>query len=186
MGIIRNFGANFKAAASILMNMPVRNEIGIRGHFHFECFDKNGGLRWEEKVNNILVNVGLDDILDKWLKGSGYTASMFVGLKDTGTAIAADTMASHGSWTTITPYSDGTDPALVLGSVSSQSVDNAASKATFNINATDEVFGAFVKTDNTKGGTAGTLISVVDFGSSRNVVNGDTLNVTATYTSASV
>jgi len=186
MSIIKNMGANFKAAADIIMNGPVKSGVGIMGHFHFECYDKHGILKWEEKVSNLIVNVGLDDILDKWLKGSGYTASAFVGLKDTGAAIAANTMGTHTEWATITPYSDATDPALTLGSVASQSVDNSASKATFNINATDEVFGAFVKTDNTKGGTAGILFSVVDFGASRNVVNGDTLNVTVTYTSASV
>ena len=56
-------------------------------------------------------------------------------------------------------------------------MDNSAAKAVFNINATDEVFGAFLKDDSTKGGTAGILYGAGDFGASRNVENGDTLNV---------
>lgn len=150
-----------------------------------ECFDKDGHLKWKEEVPNIVVNVGLDDLLDKYFKGSTYTAAFYVGLKGTGTAVAADTMASHASWSEITAYSEGTRQTLTLGTVSSQSVDNSASKASYSINGSATVAGAFVTTNNTKGGTTGTLYGAADFSSSRAVVNGDTLNVTVTLTAAS-
>jgi len=53
----------------------------------------------------------------------------------------------------------------------------------FSINATTTVGGAFLTSDNTKGGTTGTLFSAADFQSpgDRSVVNGDTLNVTYTF-----
>jgi hypothetical protein len=45
------------------------------------------------------------------------------------------------------------------------------------------VAGAFLTTDNTKGGTAGTLFSASDFtGGDRLLQSGDTLNVTYTFT----
>lgn len=173
------------AKASIDMKKQIDEKIGIKGSYHFVCKDKDGNVKWTEDVDNIVVNVGLDDILDKYLDGSSYTAAFFMGLKDTGTPVAADTMALHASWGTITPYSNATDPALVWDAVSGQSIDNSGSPCVFNINATDDVYGAFLKTDNTKGGTAGTLLSVVDFSSARSVESGDTLNVTATFTMAS-
>jgi hypothetical protein len=48
------------------------------------------------------------------------------------------------------------------------------------------VGGAFLTSDNTKGGTTGTLFSAADFSApgDRSVVNGDTLNVTYTFSLA--
>ena len=156
----------------------------LKTRWHVQCLGPDGQEKWVEEFDNLVVNAGLDDSLDKHLKGSAYTAAWYVGLKDTGTPVAADTMASHASWATITPYSDATDPAATFGTVSGQSVDNSASKAVFNINATDTVFGAFLKDNSTKGGATGTLYGVGDFAASRGVANGDTLNVTITCTAA--
>jgi len=160
--------------------------LSIRTVWRAECVRPDGSVRWVVEIANITVNVGLDDILDKYFKGSAYTASFFMGLKDTGIPVAADTMASHASWATITPYSDATDPAATFGAVASQSISNSASPAVFNINATDTVFGAFLKDNNTKGGATGLLFGVLDFGSPRAVVNLDVLNVTVTIASSSV
>ncbi len=162
------------------------NGLGFRNHYVVECFDKDGNLKWRESSWNTVVNVGLDDVLDKYFKGSAYTAAFYVGLKGTGTIAAADTMASHAGWSEITDYSESVRQTLTLGSVSSQSVDNSASKAVFSINGTATVDGLFLVTNSTKGGTSGTLYGVVAFtGGSRSVVDGDTLNVTATLTAAS-
>jgi hypothetical protein len=62
-------------------------------------------------------------------------------------------------------------------------VTNTASKATFNITGTATVGGAFLTSNNTVGGTTGTLFSAADFQSpgDRSVVNGDTLTVTYTF-----
>jgi len=51
------------------------------------------------------------------------------------------------------------------------------------MNATSTVAGAFVVSNNaTSSATTGTLYGVVDFGSSRGVISGDTLTVTVTLT----
>jgi hypothetical protein len=65
-------------------------------------------------------------------------------------------------------------------------VTNSASPAVFNINGTTTVGGAFLTSENTKGGTTGTLFSAADFGSpgDRSVVNSDTLSVTYTFSLA--
>ena len=156
----------------------------IAGRFRVECVGADGKLKWVEEFDNLVVNVGLDDALDKYFKGSAYTATHYVGLKGTGAAAAGDTMASHAGWAEITPYSDATRPAFTPGAVAAQSVDNSASKASFSINATATVFGAFLTTNNAKGGTTGTLYSAGDFAASRAVVSGDTLNVTYTATAS--
>jgi hypothetical protein len=177
-----NMGANM--AAGLEANSKSDYGVSFKNTYKFECFDKDGNLKWTEEVHNIVVNAGLNDLLTQYFKGSAYTASFFVGLKNTGTPVAADTMASHGSWTENATYSNATRPALTLGSVASQSVDNSASKAVFNINGSTTIFGAFVTTNSTVSGTTGTLYGAADFGASRAVVNGDTLNVTVTLTAS--
>jgi len=81
-------------------------------YFRVECFDKDGNLKWADTIANLVVNVGLNDALDKYFKGSTYTASHFVGLTTaTPTVAAADTMASHAGWTESVVYSNATRPA---------------------------------------------------------------------------
>jgi hypothetical protein len=65
-------------------------------------------------------------------------------------------------------------------------VTNTASPAVFNINGSATVGGAFLTSNDTKGGTTGTLFSAADFGSpgDRSVVNSDTLSVTYTFSLA--
>jgi len=160
-------------------------DIKLENTWTVICKDAEGREKWREVNDNLVTNAGLDDILDKYLKGSSYTAAWYVGLKGAGTAVAADTMSSHSSWSEITDYSQSARPTLTLGTVSSQSVDNSASVETFSINGTATVAGAFVVSDSTKSGTSGTLYGVVDFTTSRSVISGDTLEVTVTLTSAS-
>jgi hypothetical protein len=149
--------------------------------YSVRCFDANGVEKWHEEVPNLVVNVGLNDILDKYFKGSTYTAAWHVGLKGAGTIAAGDTLASHAGWTEITAYS-GDRKALTLGSVASQSVNNSASKASFAITGTATVAGAFICVGAT--GTGGILYGAADFSVSRSVINGDTLEVTVTLTMA--
>lgn len=140
-----------------------------------QCFDKNGTLKWEENVENLVTTVGKTDIIDKYLKGSSYTGAFFLGLKSAGAVNVADTLASHAGWTEVTPYV-GNRPAITWGTTVTGS--NTASAVVISINATVTVAGAFVATVNT--GTAGVLYSVSDFAAPRSMDSGDTLNVTPT------
>lgn len=155
--------------------------------FTVRCYDQAGNLKWEDHFHNLVVNAGLDDALDKHLKGSSYTAAWYVGLTDgTPTPAAADTMSSHAGWTEVVAYDEGTRQALTLGSVSGQSVDNTGNEATFTI-STDSttVGGAFITTGSAKEGTTGVLYGVGAFsGGDKTLSDGDTLEVTATLTAA--
>lgn len=162
----------------------VRHAVQLENHYKVECYGPDGKLKWEDEFDNLVVTAGLNDSLDKHLKGSAYTAAWYVGLTGaTPSPAAGDTMASHVGWTDDTTYSNGTRPTLTLGTVSGGSVDNSASKAVFNINGTATIGGAFVTSDSTKGGTTGILYGAGAFtGGNRSVASGDTLNVTVTLT----
>jgi hypothetical protein len=141
-------------------------------------------LIWVDEFKNIVVTAGKNKLLDATLKTGLASPAWYVGLKATGTVAVGDTMGSHAGWGELaaaTPtYSNATRPAFTPGSVSAGSVDNSASKAVFNINATITVFGAFLADSSTIDGTSGTLYGAGDFASSRALLSGDTLNVTIT------
>jgi hypothetical protein len=169
---------------------PVTEGLGAGGVYALQCFDKDGNLKWETKSHNLVVNVGLKDMNDKYFTGSTYTAAWFVGLitgPDSGTTFAAgDTAASHAGWTENTGYSNATRPTATFGAATTADpsvISNSASPASFNINATSVIAGAFLISNSTKGGTTGVLFSASDFQSpgDRSVVSGDTLNVTYTF-----
>lgn len=179
---------------------PIHAGAVARTLYDVECWDnwvrdrkgnllrrrKTPKLRWRDSFWNIVVTVGLNTLLDYTFKtGSGGTPAWYVGLKGMGTMVAGDTMASHAGWSELTPYSDSNRPTFTPGTIASGAVDNSASKAVFNINASSTIYGCFLSSNNTKGGTTGLLYGGGDFGSSRSVINGDTLNVTITLTQAS-
>jgi hypothetical protein len=94
-------------------------------------------------------------------------------------------MSSHAGWTEIADYSESVRQTLTLGSVSGGSVSNTASKATFSINGTATIGGAFVVSNSTKSGSTGTLYGAGAFtGGNKSASSGDSLTVTVTLTAA--
>lgn len=161
------------------------------GVFHVQCFDKDGNLKWESSVHNLVVSEGLQNMNAQYFKGSSYTAALYLGLVtgpgSSTTYAAADTLASHAGWTEFTDYA-GSRKAVTFGTATTASpsvISNSASPASFSITGTGTVGGAFLCT--VASGTSGVLFSEADFSSpgDRNVVSGDTLNVTYTFSLAS-
>ena len=163
----------------------MQHNLVLENYYHIECFHKGKKL-WEEYIKNLIVTAGLNDILEQYFKGSGYTAAWYVGLVDNAAfaAFAAgDTIASHVGWVEFSTYT-GDRKALTLGSVSGGSVDNSASKASFTIGVGGgTIKGAFICTAET--GTSGTLYGEGAFTAPRAVSESHVLNVTITLTSAS-
>jgi hypothetical protein len=163
-----------------------KEKVKAGGVFTVQCFDSEGKLKWTAEKHNLVVNVGLKDMNEKYFTGSGYTAQWFLGLYGAASSnnpAAGDTMASHAGWTEVTAYSQATRPQCVFGTATTADpsvISNTSSAAVFNINGTATVGGAFLTSNNTKGGTTGILFSAGDFQApgDRSVANGDTLNVT--------
>jgi len=183
----QTLGADMQVSANADRVADETHSLALENHYVIECFAPDGELKWTEEITNLVTNAGLDDVLTQYLKGSAYTAAFYVGLTDGAPTVAAgDTMSSHVGWAEVVAYTEATRPALTLGTVASQSVDNSASKAAFSVNATATVGGAFIATGSAKSGTTGTLYGVGAFtGGDKAVANGDTLNVTVTCTAAS-
>lgn len=162
-----------------------------RSLYHVECFSHDGSLRWAEDFGNVVTLDGRIMLLDRFFKGSTYTAAWYVGIiKSTQAVNSTDYMASTTrDWSESTAYSDGARRTLTLATVSTASVNNSTGKASFTINQTTEIFGAFV-TNSSQISTGSTYVlyaaAVFDTPSSsgRSVVSGDTLNITVTLTAS--
>jgi len=168
----------------LLARPTEENFARASGIYLFECYDKDGNLKWEDQAKNLVVSTGLQFMANS-LDAVTTISLWYIGLKNTGTAAAADTMSSHPSWTENVTYSDATRPVANFAAATTATpsiVTNSSNKAVFNINGTTTIFGAFLTSDSTKSGTTGTLFSAGDFSSSRAVVNGDTLQVTYQFT----
>jgi len=162
------------------------------GVYYVECHDKDGKLKWSAESKNLVVNVGLQYMAGTALTSVTQITTWYIGLYGAGasnTPAAGDTMSSHAGWTEVVPYSNATRVAATFATATTANpsvVTNSASPATFTINATSTVGGAFLTSGSAKSGTTGTLFSAADFASpgDRSVVSGDILSVTYTFSLA--
>ena len=129
------------------------------GVYYVEWHDKDGNLKWTAESKNLVVNEGL-----QYMAGTGLTSvtqitSWYLGLYGAAASnspAAGDTMASHAGWNEIVPYSNATRVAATFATATTANpsvATNAASPATFTINATATVGGAFLTSSITKSGT---------------------------------
>lgn len=177
-----------QVSAGLVARQSSDERVKAGGVFTFQCFDKDGNLKWEESTHNLVVNTGLQMMNTQFFKGSAYTAAWYLGLitgpGSSTTYSGSDTLASHAGWTEFSNYS-GARKALTFGTATTADpsvIDNSASVAQFTISGGGgTVAGGFLCTVDS--GTSGTLFSEADFESpgDRVVVAGDTLNVTYTF-----
>jgi len=162
------------------------------GVYHIGCHDKDGNLKWSADSKNLVVNAGLAYMAGTALTSVTQITTWYIGLYGAGasnTPAAGDTMSSHAGWTEVVAYSNSTRVAATFVTATTANpsvVTNSASPATFNINGTTTVGGAFLTSGSAKSGTTGTLFSAADFASpgDRSVVSGDIISVTYTFSLA--
>lgn len=137
--------------------------------------------KWSDVALNVVTTEGKNFALDKILTGSSYTAAWYIGLIDadsyTSTPVAGDTSASHSTWVESSEYAAANRPAASF-SAASGGISTLSSAASFAMNATTTIKGCGMWSNNTKGGTTGSLLSAGTFGGGdKSLQNGDTLNV---------
>jgi len=188
------------AVATLQANVAIPEGMGVDGHYHVECRDVDGNLKWEEKFPNLVVAVGKQLMLDTLLRGSAYTVvGPFLGLIGNSTTFAAaDTMASH-TWTEFINYTVGGSAvrgtavfaaSTSSGTTPSNVTTSTASAITYTITgAGGTVYGCFLVTGSgavsTQSSTAGVLYSEGNFATAKTTTAGDTVSVTYSTTATS-
>ena len=183
---------NLTAETSLVSRTGLPANFMFNNTYCFECVGADGEVKWTEEVNNLVTNEGLDDILNKYFADAttNYNPGWYCGLLNTsgGTnnPAAGDTLASK-AWTevndyTVSPQTAGQRGEIAFGSAASgQQITSTA--VAFGINGPMTVDGAFVTTQITA--NAAVLYGVATFASARDVVAGDTLNVTIVISASS-
>lgn len=163
------------------------SKLVVGGVFDFEQV-RDGKVidRWQSQ--NLVTNEGLNAILDIMFHAATQITTWYIGIFEGNyTPVAGVTAATIASASTeSTAYSESVRQTYTEAAASSQSITNSANKATFSINATKTLYGAFLISDSTKSGTSGTLFAASRFGSSKAVSSGDQLLVTYTLNASSV
>jgi hypothetical protein len=184
--------------ATVLRGSAINELSKLKGKFIAECFDKNGKLKWRDTIDNVVTDVGANQLLDSAF-GAGPVAGPFLGLISsvsyTGIPVVADTMSSHASgghvWVEAgngSNYPNWSTPASnARGTMSFAAAGSRAKALTGAISfviATNggTVKGCFVVFGTgavaTNNSTAGVLYSAGVFTGGDKVVGiGDTLNV---------
>lgn len=161
--------------------------LRVGGRFEIQHI-RGGEVIDVEDVTNLVVNEGLDHLLNTVFHGGTPVSTWYLGLFEanytptptvTGATIAA-------AATECTAYDETGRQEYQEGAASAQSITNSANKATFTMNATKTIYGAFLVSNGTKGATSGTLFSAARFGSAKQVVDDDQLLLTYTFNASSV
>lgn len=153
----------------------------LHGVFHGEIYNPDGSFVRSFDWENGDTNAGLNSMLDVYFNASTQLTTWYLGLIDNtsfSSVSATDTSANHTGWVESQAYSETTRPTWTSSAASGQAVTNAAT-VNFTANATVSVKGIFVISNNTKGGTSGTLFATAT-GTVQSFTSGQVMKMTYT------
>ena len=165
-----------------------RQESGLQLHgwVTLEHF-RSGALLHVQSGKNTFTTEGMARLLNVQFRAQATDAAIYVGIfKNNVTPALANTAAAclgaagtYGECQDADYDSPATNrPAYTMASTSTAVATNTASKATFVMNASITVYGAFLASSQAKTATTGTLFCGKAFTSSRAVIADDELAVT--------
>jgi hypothetical protein len=155
----------------------------LAGRFVIEHRDVEGKLKGVYEFPNGIVDEGIESLLDVGFHGASQIGTWYIGLVDNSAWSAfadADTLSSHAGWAEFTNYTEANRVTWAEDAAASRAISNSTT-ADFSINASGNLKGIFVSSNNVKStGNTGTLWSTAAFSSVVATANGDTLKVTYT------
>ena len=180
-----------KIEGSVVSARDMLNDVFAKTTWDFECYDKNGKLKWAELQRpNIVTHQGLDAMLDIMFHGSTQITTWYIAPVETDTTAAATMTYAVPTYTEWDGYTEAARQAFVEAAASSQSITNSANKATFTSSESKTLYGACLVGGGTDAATmadtagGGTLFCYSKFSSGKAVENTDTFKVTVTITLA--
>lgn len=151
----------------------------LEGYWDITCFDPDGRFVWHNSFSNDITTAGLTSLLNVYFNAASQITAWYIGLINNSSYSAvssSDTMTSHSGWAELTNYSETTRPQW-----SNLSGDNAlignATPVEFTITTASVIKGIFVVSNNSKGGSTGTLWNTGIFPVVRSVSVGQKLQV---------
>lgn len=171
------------------------NRARVVSHWQWDCYGGSGQLKWTSANTNMVVDQGLNKLLGIMFAGSSAYSAWYVGLVSGSSVTPAagwDYQGIGSDFTEATAYSGSSRQAWTAGSVASQQVSNASSRASFTVTGSSaiNVCGAFLcagANAATKGNAAAgnVIYCISQFTSGAKTLDpADVLKVTVTLTAA--
>ena len=141
--------------------------------------------------HNIVVNEGINKMLDTWLAGGAQTSLYYVSLfSSNSTPSATWTLANYRASlaTEWTNYVEAARPAWSVAAAASQTITNSASPAVFTATAGATIYGAVIATASNKSGTGdatGFMVAATRYSTSRSLLTNDVASVSYTISATS-
>ena len=156
--------------------------ILARGEF---CYHKRGEA--PEYSSNLLVDEGLDEILDTALGNGSQISTWYIAIFSAAvTPLSTWTAANFAaSATEITNYDEATREVWTPTAVTGGVISSYTAKASFTASSAMTVRGAALISSSTKGGTTGTLIGASRFGADKGLTTAELIDVGYQVTLAS-
>jgi hypothetical protein len=172
------------------MNQALETSETTAGGIYTFSHIRDGKIidQWEE--HNIVVNEGLNYVLDAALSGGTPITAWYVGIfKNNYTPVATNIMATFpGSGVANeadAELTNTTRPAWVEAGPATQVITNSASPAVITFASPVSIYGAFLSSSSVQSGTSGTLLAAAKFASVRAMLAADQLSIVYTLTIAS-
>ena len=159
--------------------------------WNFECYDKDGNLKWEELDRpNIITDEGFNALLNIMFHGATQITTWYIVPVETDTTAATTMTYAVPGFTEWDGYSEVARQEFVAAAASSQSITNSANKATYTSTESKTLYGgalvgggtAAYTISDTEGG--GTLFCYSKFSSGKPVENTDTFKIYCTISIA--
>ena len=156
----------------------MKSGIKLGGTFHVDAYDKKGRYKWSNVAKNMVMKVGIQNMLNATFAGATQINPWYVGLLSDTVVTNDRTMANIALATEFT----GDRPEYV-DVRSSETITNAAGKATLTCDKdATTVEGAFLASSDDMDGSAGVLLCAGVFSGGVKVADsGDKLVVTYTF-----
>lgn len=167
--------------------VPAFTPFQLGGVFTVEHM-RNGELIDTWETPNIVTNEGLNHVLNVEFRSTTQVATWYVGLFEGNyTPVSTVTAATiTAASTECIAYDETVRQTYTTVAATAQVLTNAAAKATFTMNATKTIYGAFLVSASAKSATTGVLFAAAQFSASKAVVATDQLLVTYAITASSV
>jgi hypothetical protein len=175
--------------ANIETQRDLCNGFLIGSIWDFECYDKNGKLKWEERNRpNMVTHEGIDFILDVMFHGTTACGTWYIfPVESDTTALATFTYhAIDSQFTECTAYDEATRVEFNEAAASGQAITNSANKASFTMNDTKTLYGGALVTTSTKSDHESSASKVLfcysKFDAGKTVESGDIFKIKVTIT----
>ena len=173
-------GENLDAMISRLGSM--RGNIRLAGRYDCILLGPDGETKWKDHIDNIVVNEGLNYLLDTGLSLATAIDPWYIGLLAASPTPLATWTVTQIAANDFLDYDEAALQEWLETGASAQSITAPAVSFAINVNSSS-IGGAYLVSTSAKATPAGTLYSAGAFtGGNKAADNGDTLQVTATFT----